>query len=293
MSLRQVLAAAKSLASANPTSSRAQTRAQTFLVGGLVVALLGAALVSAVRERSGNASEGGPTKHLMFELGEVKVDKVKTNGFANVDVAIGGALASAEADCEASVLRRVHTEVKGDTLTIWTDGDNDIHLGGSGPCVVHAKVPALHQLSASGSGDVAVTGEADGLTSVELAGSGDVEIDRAKADSLRVATRGSGGVDLKSAHAQHITIETNGSGDVKIAGDAERANVSCSGSGDIDAEHLATKDAEVASHGSCGIDLQITHRADVTTSGSGDVKVSGHPAERNVKHHGSGEVVFE
>lgn len=163
---------------------------------------------------------------------------------------------------------------------------------GDRPCVAEVYMPSLRSVRVEGSGDVRVIGAAQGLQSVALEGSGDARFDDAEGDEARFELSGSGDLRLRRLAVRRAEFSLSGSGDVEVReGAVFDASLSCSGSGDVSASQLITETAEVHTTGSGGVRVTARQRARVEVSGSGDVVVTGSPAECDARSSGSGDAV--
>lgn len=216
--------------------------------------------------------------------------RISSEGMVDVEVTVG-APASVSLSCAPEVAAHVHIESQGDLLRIWTDPNLfGLH---SGRCVALIGSPRLLAFDVTGSGDGHIHGPAGELTQAATSGSGDVVIDDLPAPAVRLASSGSGTITARGLHAQTLTITTDGSGDVHVAGTSDHVQITSSGSGDIDARSLAAADVQARTSGSGDVNIQASQRADVDTSGSGDIVVRGKPAQRSGNRDGSGSITFE
>jgi DNA-binding transcriptional regulator YdaS (Cro superfamily) len=121
-----------------------------------------------------------------------------------------------------------------------------------------------------------------------LAGSGDMNVDRGEARDFAAAVAGSGDLSIGAISAQHADLSVTGSGELRIAGRADRIDLSVSGSGDADASRLAASTASVSLTGSGSARVAARQSATVSIAGSGDVDIAG---TRNcqIAKSGSGE----
>ena len=164
-----------------------------------------------------------------------------------------------------NVLRHLTSEVRGDRLTLGSDGS----LRRTGQVRYDLVLPAARVVELSGSGDVHVTAPS-AVQQVSLPGSGDIRIDGLRTDALRV--------DLA------------GSGHIAVAGSTTRQRLSIDGSGEYSAAGLTSRDAEVTISGSGDADVAVSRTLTVTISGSGSVTYRGNPTvTRSIT--GSGDVV--
>jgi hypothetical protein len=99
-------------------------------------------------------------------------------------------------------------------------------------------------------------------------------------------------MELNGGTSDKVEVSLMGSGQMTVVGQCKEFKADQTGSGDLDAEHLAADLANVNLHGSGTAVVQARKSADVTLRGSGDVSVLGNPNARNVNRTGSGDVTF-
>lgn len=108
------------------------------------------------------------------------------------------------------------------------------------------------------------------LAGISIVGSADVRVDGLAADAFQVSI--------------------NGSGEARIAGKAQRFEVTVNGSGDVRAFDLATDDVSVSISGSGSAHVQAVARISASVAGSGDVRYRGAPKDVQRTIAGSGTV---
>jgi len=128
------------------------------------------------------------------------------------------------------------------------------------------------------------------LESVTVSGSGRVEAVALEAERFDLTISGSGDAKLDGVDTEELTVRISGSGKVDIAeGKAHRQDLSISGSGKYAARDLESTDAQVRISGSGSAVIRVSDTLDVNVSGSGDVQYLGRP-RINQTISGSGTV---
>lgn len=137
---------------------------------------------------------------------------------------------------------------------------------------------------------IVVTVPYQNLNVVTLAGSGDIDnTGTIKSDNLKVALAGSGDINL-NIDTDNVTASIAGSGDIKLAGSTNNLTSKIAGSGDFDGDDLESNDVTVQISGSGTSNVVCNGDLKVRISGSGDVRYSGNPTNRDTKVSGSGSV---
>ncbi len=150
------------------------------------------------------------------------------------------------------------------------------------------KVEDNYNLKPSQTIEVTITYES--ISSVSLAGSGDVKNSGTiKADEFKVSLAGSGDIKL-NVESQSLTSAIAGSGDIELNGSTTDLTVKITGSGDFDGSSLESTNVTAKITGSGGANVVCNGELKARITGSGDVKYSGKPTNKDTKITGSGSV---
>jgi len=128
------------------------------------------------------------------------------------------------------------------------------------------------------------------ISSVSLSGSGDVST-KSPIASTNFKARLSGSGDLTlNVKATNFEAVLNGSGDAVFSGNSDNFTSKISGSGDVDAVNLVTKKANITVSGSGDMKVNCSESLYARVSGSGDIEYKGNPQSKDTKVNGSGEI---
>ena len=137
---------------------------------------------------------------------------------------------------------------------------------------------------------IVVTIPYETLERVSLAGSGDIENSGTiKSKDFQVSLTGSGDINLKVT-AETINSSISGSGDIELKGSATDLRTKVTGSGDFEGDNLRSTNVTVEVTGSGGANVFCNGDLKVRVTGSGDVKYTGKPKNKDTKITGSGSV---
>lgn len=222
-----------------------------------------------------------------------------------------GAQPTIELTCDGSLLDDITTEVDDGTLRIrnarpeqllpQSDCHADVTLpaldaltvSGSGTAVVVTPAPTLVTLVVTGSGGARTAEPVTGLELVESTGSGDISLAQVDTCELSIDHTGSGEVAIGALTACEVVSMTTGSGDTRLAGGADEARLTGTGSGDFGDRGFVVGSAWITLTGSGGAELTVTDYASITLTGSGDATIFGDPPQRDVTATGSGQADFQ
>ena len=135
---------------------------------------------------------------------------------------------------------------------------NSYSIGCQDKAVIY--YPSVKKISAYGSGDFTIRdGFSGDSLSIETSGSGDFYFNSMKIKGLlSLESSGSGDFTAKNIMVNALNVITYGSGDTFLSGRSDTADLSTSGSGDIDASQLYTKKiGDVFQHGSGSITCTV------------------------------------
>jgi hypothetical protein len=170
---------------------------------------------------------------------------------------------------EKNLLEDIDTEVSNGKLVIKKDNWS---LNLNEKVTVYITMPELKGLGVSGSGKAEIR-------------------DEVKAGELSFSVSGSGKLVASKIVADNLNCGISGSGDIIIggAGNAKKADISISGSGNYTGESLNILSAEISVSGSGNCTCNVTESLKASISGSGNVRYSGNP-KVDARVSGSGHV---
>jgi hypothetical protein len=200
----------------------------------------------------------------------VGFDHIRVDGPYDVTVRTGLA-PSASATGGTDALDRISVAVQNSTLVIRPDASG---WGG------YPGAPA---------GKIAVAITVADLSSVILAGSGKLSIDRVRGQTLDLALGGAGMLSVGLIDVDKLSVMLTGSGNLSLAGHVDDGRLIVRGAGNIAADGLTIRHAEIVSAGAGTIAVTAAVTAKVTAAGNGDVTVRGKP-DCTVNATGSGNV---
>ncbi len=169
---------------------------------------------------------------------------------------------------EENVLPYIKVEVKGTVLTIYTD--KNISINTKNAILIAVPFEQISSVTMTGSGDLTSKNTIVATNfKAKLAGSGDLTL------------------DLK---ATLLEANLSGSGDVVLTGSSDDFTSKISGSGNVDAANLVTKKANLTVSGSGDMKVNCSENLYARVSGSGSISYKGNPQTKDTKVSGSGEI---
>lgn len=149
----------------------------------------------------------------------------------------------------------------------------------------------LTDINAAGKIEINIDGPlvTDELT-FSLAGSGSINIKRLEANRVQTKISGSAHANISQLYCGEFKSKIAGSGKMALAGTADQAHFSITGSSKIRAFDFVVAEMNADIMGSGNIDIHVTKSIRVKVAGSGTVNYKGNPETINRKVSGSGKI---
>lgn len=222
--------------------------------------------------------------------------ELSVSGPLVVEVRVGQAR-SLEVEADANLLPLIRTQTDGDALKIWVEGEvrtnngmrvlytlpqlSKVKASGSGRLSVSDLQGGALTLNKSGSGDSKLSGRV-GTLNMQLTGSGDVDAGALQSGNANLSLTGSGRLKLGQVSADAINIKLRGSGELEASGSVTQLNAQVVGSGGANLKDLASQRADLSTTGSGDISAKVAQALVAQTTGSGSITVYGNPVQRNI-----------
>jgi hypothetical protein len=173
--------------------------------------------------------------------------------------------------------------VDSDSFEARASSSGDLEISGS------AEAAKLH---ASSSGDILATAFHAETLDIHTSSSGDIEATSSGTGLVQIDATSSGGLELNSLAAAEFLIKASSSADLELAGRCASIKVEASSSADVDAIDLTCRAADVTASSSADVSVTATESITAQASSSGDIFISGSPAERDITRSSGGDVEF-
>jgi hypothetical protein len=225
---------------------------------------------------------------------------IEAFGPVTVDVRVGPA-PMIEVWGDSNLLPLLRTEMSGDTLRVWTNGN----LMPQQELRVRFTTPALTRIHAAGAARLTVTDlngakltvVKNGVESMHLSGrvssldmqsdgSGNLNASALYSGNASVNMSGSGFVSLGQVKGDALTVNVRGSGEFQATGTVQSVNAHVYGTGGANLVSLASQQATLSSHGSGEISASVNQSLIATANGMGRITVYGNPTHRAVTGRG-------
>jgi putative autotransporter adhesin-like protein len=107
----------------------------------------------------------------------------------------------------------------------------------------------------------------------------------------RISVSGSAKLDMENLDQHKLALSISGSGALRTQGTVERLSVTIAGSGNAKLADVAVRRLNVKISGSGSVEAAPREEADITISGSGNVRLLSHPARLKTRVAGSGQII--
>jgi len=184
-------------------------------------------------------------------------ERVAFEGLGELTIAQGEGH-SLHIEAESNVIKRISTEVRGDTL----------HIGYSSGIFWFNIIPTK---------SIRYTLTVEDLSEVDLTGLGSIYAGELTADRLTVDMSGVGKIVVRSLNADRLTLNLTGLGSCEIAGRVRRQDVLMSGGGDYDGADLESDIAGLTLSGLGKATVWVSEDLDIRITGVGRVEYYGDP----------------
>lgn len=221
---------------------------------------------------------------------------IEAFGPVTVDVRVGPA-PMIEVWGDSNLLPLLRTEMSGDTLRVWTNGN----LMPQQELRVRFTTPALARIHAAGAARLTVTDlngarlsvVKGGFESMHLSGrvsnldmqadgSGNLNASALYSGNASVNMSGSGFVALGQVKGDALTVNVRGDGNFQANGVVQSVNAHVYGNGAANLVGLASQQATLTSHGAGEISASVNQSLIAQSNGGGRITVYGNPTHRAV-----------
>lgn len=185
--------------------------------------------------------------------------KIRVDGPFSVKLTTGVA-PSAKATGSSAALDNLSVQVEGQTLVIRKSQSGWGGFPGDNP------------------GPVTIAVGTHDLTAIWLNGSGGLKVNSVRGPSLDISLVGAGSVAIDKVAVDHVGAGLSGSGSVVLAGTANEAAATASGTSALDAHALTVKNATIGASGAGVVKLTATNTVKVNGEGAVTVDLSGKPS---------------
>ena len=205
----------------------------------------------------------GPTERESRNIGTF--DEIEVSHGINVYITLGSRH-SLEVETSKDLMKKLVTEVRGDRLRIYFEGNFMWMKTAS----VFVQAEEISKISASGGADVVGEDEIRGR---------DLELSA------------SGGSDIRlEIDVENLEVEVSGAADIELAGATNYLEASSSGGSDLKAYQLVAQRARLEASGGSELKVYVEQDIDARASGGADIKYRGNPKNVQAQDSSGGDV---
>jgi hypothetical protein len=156
-----------------------------------------------------------PTGPVRNETREVSsFDSIDVEGNTKLDITVGKP-ESLVIEGRDLFVKRIKTDVRGDTLHIKSSRKDWGWTNGQARVTLRITVPHLESLQLQGGNEVHISGYDGGESKIDIEGAADIEA-AGQLDALRVTMSGAGNADLSQLIANEATVRVSGVGSIYV-----------------------------------------------------------------------------
>ena len=180
-------------------------------------------------------------------------------------------------------------------------GSGERRLAWTGGDAIDIALPARVHLRGGDGNELLLRGAPDVISHVELRGnrllldcrsgaSPSIEVTLPGKAFRRISIAGSAKLDMENVDQPELAINISGSGSVRGQGSVDRLSIKVSGSGDAKLADLAMKQLTLKISGSGNVEAGPKDEADISISGSGNIRLLAQPPQLRTHISGSGRI---
>lgn len=175
------------------------------------------------------------TKNLSDVLEPDGFDQIVINGSADLKYAQGEEY-GIEVEANEEVFQYLNYHVEDGVLFLETIDNVQIQAK---KYDIYLESPILKRVVANGASDASIVAvDSQEKLEIQVNGAGDIELQNITVPELTFTLNGASDLDASELNVGSLNVSINGAGDVCLSGKAEKASLSVSGAGDIDARNL-------------------------------------------------------
>jgi hypothetical protein len=166
--------------------------------------------------------------------GNIKTEKREVSDFSNVKA--GGAITveitaqkefAVEVEADDNLLEYVKTEVKGDTLKIYSEGN----ISTRNPIRVRIAMPSIESFDVSGASSGSLTNVKNESLTIDASGASKIKVE-GEAKVLNVDLSGASHLDAENLKAENVTVDASGASSATVVA-SDEINADASGASNI------------------------------------------------------------
>ncbi|WND03294.1 head GIN domain-containing protein [Temperatibacter marinus] len=120
--------------------------------------------------------------------------------------------------------------------------------------------------------------------------SGEVSVTLTMTDFQKVHVKGAVDGDIEGIDSENVSLEVYGAADLDITGKCGKLSVNVRGAGDLDADNLRCKEADINISGAGNAKVYSSEKVKAIVSGVGSVTIEGNPKDITKKIRGLGNI---
>ncbi len=218
------------------------------------------------------------------------------SGPLQVELRVGPA-PSLQIEADSNLLPLIRSDSSGPAMRVWVEGSvrtnnsmrviyttpqlGQIRATGSGRLIASGFNGGALTLNKAGSGESQLTGKV-GTLNMQLTGSGSVNASALQSGNTNLEMAGSGRLNLGQVNADALNVKVHGSGGMQASGAATNLNARVVGSGGVNLMAVTSARADLSTTGSGDITARASQSLVANTNGSGSITVYGDPAQRDI-----------
>ncbi len=222
---------------------------------------------------------------------DARILRVKLDGLVDLKLR-QGAVPALTISGDKTLMAKMTTEQKGDTLTIATATKGFKLSRRANGLRAELTLPGLREVSSDSLGWTEVSGFSGEALDLKLDGAGSMKVN-CNYRNVKAVLGGVGSMHIAADKVEMLDLNLSGAGVVTLKGTARNLRANLGGLGSLSAEHFHTDTVNLDLSGLGNAAVSARQNANLNLSGMGSVSVHGRPVSRSVVVNGLGKVTWK
>ncbi len=222
---------------------------------------------------------------------DARILRVRLDGLVDLRLK-QGAVPTLVISGDKTLLAKLTTEQKGDTLIIGTEARGFKFSRRTNGVRAELTLPGLREVTSDRLGWTEVSGFSGDTLDLKLDGAGSMKVN-CSYRNISAVLGGVGSMHITGDNVDLLDLNLSGAGVVTLKGTARSLRANLGGLGSLNAEHFHTDTVILDLSGLGNAAVSARQNANLNLSGMGSVAVHGRPVGRSVSVNGLGKVTWK
>lgn len=222
---------------------------------------------------------------------DARILRVKLDGLVDLKLR-QGAVPALVVSGDKTLMAKMTTEQKGDTLTIATEARGFKLSRRANGLRAELTLPDLREVSSNSLGWTEISGFSGDALDLKLDGAGSMKVN-CNYRNVSAILGGVGSMHITGDQVEVLDLNLSGAGVVTLKGTGKSLRANLGGLGSLSAAHFHTDTVNLDLSGLGSATVSARQNANLNLSGMGSVSLYGRPVNRSVVVNGLGKVTWK